>query len=40
MPPGDQSVSGGLVKKAMVRVAASGTALFAMLLAGGALKYK
>ena len=38
MPPGDQSVSGGLVKKAMVRVAASGAALVAMLLAGGAVK--
>jgi hypothetical protein len=40
MPPEDQSVSGGLVKKAMVRIAASGSALVAMLLAGGAMRMR
>ena len=36
MPKREIEVSGGLVKKTMVRVAASASALVAVLLAGGA----
>ena len=40
MPKREITVSGGLVQKAMVRVAAGASALVAMLLAGGAVKWK
>ena len=40
MPKREITVSGGLVQKAMVRVAAGASALVAMLLAGGAIKWK
>ena len=40
MPKREITVSGGLVQKAMVRVAAGASALVAMLLAGGASRWK
>jgi hypothetical protein len=40
MPKREIDVSGGLVQKAMVRVAAGASALVAMLLAGGASRWK
>jgi hypothetical protein len=40
MPKREITVSGGLVQKAMVRVAAGASALVAMLLAGGAAKWR
>jgi hypothetical protein len=40
MPKREIKVSGGLVQKAMFRVAASASALVAMLLAGGASRWK
>jgi hypothetical protein len=40
MPGRENEVSGGVVKKAMVRVATGASALVAVLLAGGAARYK